>query len=248
LPANACSRTLDFDPGPGGRWRRSAADLRSSGLPSLHKKPKVFLLARRWSLMPLNGAAARRGLAQCQRSGEVFTIRVAFHQAAGTPLLSLREWRWEHTRGHKGPARELSSNLQRLSGWHHARPRGAVCAFSGIRDPHRVSKETEALCDARGSGSDAGQPQNARTATWGRGESVLALVELKVRGQARSHRQGPLPQAGPAPTGMACAYTSESVVTMSVSAASSAGNFHWKPAACSRAGKAFVLPSIRPAR
>ena len=33
-------------------------------------------------------------------------------------------------------------------------------------------------------------------------------------------------QARPAPTGRACAYTSESVVTMSVSAASSAGNFH----------------------
>jgi hypothetical protein len=29
------------------------------------------------------------------------------------------------------------------------------------------------LFDERGSGTDAGQPQNARTATWGRGESVL---------------------------------------------------------------------------
>gem|GEM_PF-904934 len=226
MPANFCSSMFPLIPAPAGGGAVLRLTRTPPGCPLFEKCPRSFFCARRWSLMPLNGAAAHRGLAQCQRSGEVFTIRVAFHQAAGTPLLSLREWRWEHTRGHKGPARELSSNLQRLSGWHHARPRGAVRAFSGIRDPHRVSKETEALCDARGSGTDAGQPQNARTATWGRGESVLALVELKVRGQARSHRQGQLPQARPAPTGRACAYTSESVVTILVSAASSAGNFH----------------------
>jgi hypothetical protein len=54
--------------------------------------------------------------------------------------------------------------------------------FSGIRDPHRVSRETVAPGEARASGTDAGQPKNRRTEA-GAGTSLW-----DVRGQ------GPLPQ------------------------------------------------------
>jgi hypothetical protein len=51
----------------GGLPSRSAADPHRSPVPSHHKKPRVFLLTRCGSLMPLNGKGGPRRRAQCQR-------------------------------------------------------------------------------------------------------------------------------------------------------------------------------------
>ena len=79
----------------------------------------------------------------------------------------------------------------------------AALPCSGIKDPHRVSKETVALCDARASGRDAGQPQNSSAGSRCRAMSAFPRCGdsfSPVRGQARSHQArshpGPLPQAG----------------------------------------------------
>jgi hypothetical protein len=44
--------------------------------------------------------------------------------------------------------------------WHWIRHRSSGSPFSDIRDPHRVSQETEAPGDARAPGRGAGQSQN----------------------------------------------------------------------------------------
>jgi len=58
-----------------------------------------------------------------------------------------------------------------LPRWHCARPWQAGSLFSGMKDPHRVSRETEAPGDARAPGMGAGQPQNGEPACRGRDQN-----------------------------------------------------------------------------
>ena len=73
---------------------------------------------------------------------------------------------------------ELACKRTRPIEWHKKRPGAAGTAFSDIRDPHRVSQETEAPGDARASGTDAGQSQNAVPAGRGR-VRALSLFACK---------------------------------------------------------------------
>lgn len=78
------------------------------------------------------------------------------------------------------PRLNIQACLQANGRWHCTRPRGAVSVFSGMKDPHRVSNETEAHCDARAPGRGAGQPQKALTATRGRVEWEVSSLASKL--------------------------------------------------------------------
>ena len=87
--------------------------------------------------------------------------------------------------------RSAQTETARPVAWHNARPWGVPDSFSGIKDPHRVSQETEAPGEARAHGTCAGQPQNESGAPQGRAGPRncpdCSRAGLAPTGKARSH-------------------------------------------------------------
>jgi len=126
-------------------------------MPSLRKKPGVFLLTWCGSLMPPNGTGAARGLERCQRMAEEPRSRTCRRALAMAFVLS-HEIRLFWNEG--AFFERCEARLSESAGCGVA-----VVPGSGIKDPHRVSRETEAPGERRALGTSAGQPQNGTTAT-----------------------------------------------------------------------------------
>jgi len=172
VPANFCSSISIPIPAPAGGGAVLRLSRTPPGCPLSEKSLRSFFCARCGSLMPLNGTATRRGLHWCQPSEQAFAGQPAPTQAGSPAVTSRTLWRRRSARrAHRQRGfslhRALPANTTPF-GWHRKRLRRAVALFSGIRGPHRVSKETEALCDARAPGRGAGQPQNGASARRGR--------------------------------------------------------------------------------
>ncbi len=152
--------------GPGSQppitdGRRSSAHQAALGKrwphPSLHKKPKVFLLTRCGSFMPLHRGTPGRGLALCLCRGR------RLPQGGTGPCVGASPARehWQ-VRRVRSAGREAERPCPRM--WHRRSSApsapGKAGLRSGIRDPHRVSQETVAPGEMREPRMGAGQPQS----------------------------------------------------------------------------------------